>query len=297
MKKHMFSLVLIGVLMLVGIAGAAMAQPSALPVAQDAQPTIPPPTATPLPDPPPNCPEYQGQPTANRVGYYMGQGLAYLGNNQLDAARVSFACIARVIDPSYVPAWMGRARVYIRLADYDRAFMDLNTVIQLDSNLTAAYNDRGYVFMQYHDYDRARADFQRALDIDPTYTPAYSNLAVLYTLRGDYDQAIALLEEKIDTTQIDNILAQYRDPNRDRTLPILFEADHARLYALLGIVYERQALTQFENYTELYSNAGSYVDDRIGSAAGALQSRFTFELRLDDGSWMLLSDFPADSGI
>lgn len=284
MKKSVILSVLVMAMLM--LAGAAWAQ----------DPTATPPP-TPIPDPPPNCPAFADQPRESRVGYYMGEGLAYLGDNQLDQARISFSCIARVIDESYVPAWLGRARVYTRLADYERAFADLNRAAQLAPDLPAVFNDRGYLFMQWRDYERARADFERALEINPGYTPAFSNLAVLHAVLEEYDAAIALLEERINTTNIDGILDQYRDPQRDPNNPILFDTLHARLYALLGIVYERQALTNFRNYIELYNGAGIFVDDRVGSAAGALESRFTFELRLDDGSWLLLSQFPGDAGV
>ncbi|MCA9907822.1 MAG: tetratricopeptide repeat protein [Anaerolineae bacterium] len=281
MKKKLISLVLLVALLV--MANAVWAQD---------------PTATPLPEEPlPNCPAFAGEPRESRTAYYMGEGLAYLNNNQLDAARISFSCIVRVIDANYAAGWIGRARVYTRMAEYERALADLNRAVQLAPDLAAAYNDRGYLFMQWHDYPRARADFNRALESDANYAPAYSNLAVLHTLLGEYDAAIELLEDKINTTNIDGILSQYRDPNRNTDDPILFNSDHARLYALLGIVYERQALTNFRNYVELYNGAGLFVDDRVGSAAGALESRFTFELRLDDGSWLLLSRFPDDAGL
>ena len=263
---------------------------SALAAAQDATPT-------PLPEePPPNCPAFRGEPDESRVGYYMGEGITYLSNNQLTDAKNSFACIVRVIDPSYVPGWMGRARVNTRLVEYERAFADLNQAVQLAPDLAAAYNDRGYIFMQWQDYPRAEADFERALEADPDYAPAFSNLAVAYMVQGEYVEAIALLEEKINETNIDGILDQLRAPDYDPNNPIQFDRDDARLYALLGIVYERHALTNFQNYVELFNRTNQFPDDRIAQTAGALESRFTFELRLDDGSWLLLSDYPADAG-
>jgi tetratricopeptide (TPR) repeat protein len=272
------------------ITAIALFSLGALAAAQDATPT-------PLPEePPPTCPAFPGESRETRVGYYMGEGITYLGNNQLSQAKNSFACIVRVIDPSYVPGWMGRARVNTRLVEYERAFADLNRAVQLAPNLPAAYNDRGYIFMQWRDYPRARADFERALDIDPGYTPAFSNLAVAYMVQGQYDQAIALLEDKINETNIDGILDQLRAPDYDPNRPILFDPTHARLYALLGIVYERRALSNFQNYTELFNRTNQFPDDRIAQTAGALESRFTFELRLDDGSWLLLSAYPADAG-
>ena len=65
-------------------------------------------TPTPLPEePPPNCPAFQGEPRETRTGYYMGEGITFLANNQMSQAKNSFACIVRVIDTSYVPGWMG----------------------------------------------------------------------------------------------------------------------------------------------------------------------------------------------
>ena len=263
-----------------------------LAVAQEANPT-----PTPLPEEPmPVCPAFAGEARETRVGYYMGEGITYLGGNQLTQAKNSFACIVRVIDPDYLPGWMGRARVNIRLSEYERALVDLNRAVQIDPNLVAGYNDRGYLFMRWRDYPRAEADFERALEIDPDYAPAFSNLAVAYMVQGEYEDAIALLEEKIDSTNIDNILSQLRDPEYDPNEPPAFDPVDARLYALLGIVYERRALTNFQNYTEIFNRTNQFPDDRISQTAGALESRFTFELRLDDGSWLLLSDYPADAG-
>lgn len=254
-------------------------------------------TPTPLPEePPPNCPGFQGEPREIRTGYYMGEGITYLVNNQLSQAKNSFACIVRVIDTGYVPGWMGRARVNTRLVEYERAFADLNRAIQIDPDLPAAYNDRGYIFMLWRDYPRAENDFERALEIDPDYTAAFSNLAVAYIVQGQYEEAISLLEDKINTTNIDGILDQLRDPDYDPDSPILYDPLHARLYALLGIVYERQSLDRFQNYMEIFNRSQRFPDDRIAQTAGALESRFTFELRLDDGSWLLLSNYPDDSG-
>lgn len=255
------------------------------------------PTPTPLPEePPPACPAFAGESDETRVGYYMGEGITYLNGSQLAQAKNSFACIVRVIDPDYLPGWMGRARVNIRLSEYERALVDLNRAVQIDPDLAAGFNDRGYLFMRWRDYPRAEADFERALEIDPDYAPAFSNLAVSYMVQGKYDEAIELIEEKIDTTNIDGILSQLRDPDYDPNEPPAFDPVHARLYALLGIVYERRALTNFQNYTEIFNRTNNFPDDRISQTAGALESRFTFELRLDDGSWLLLSDYPADAG-
>jgi hypothetical protein len=87
-------------------------------------------------------------------------------------------------------------------------------------------------------------------------------------------------------------LAQYRDPDRRADAPpIPFDPMAARLFALQGIIYEARALNHFEAYTDLYNASGRFADERIANVTGALQSRFTFDLRLDDGSWLVLDDF------
>lgn len=252
-----------------------------------------PPTPTPLPpEPLPDCPALRGEPDDIRVGYYMGQGIAYRNAGELINAKLSFACIVEIIDPTYVPAWMGRAEIYFRLREYLRAQYDYNTALQYQPGLIAALNNRGVVFAAQRDYARAGADFQAAMDADPDYLTAYNNRAIIYVLQGDYEAAITLIEATIQRTGIEGVIAQYRDPNRpDDAEPIPFDPLAARMYALLGIIYERRALSQYDQYTYLYAESGRRADQRITAAAGAIESRFTFDLRLDDGTWLLMEDY------
>jgi len=67
-----------------------------------------------------------------------------------------------------------------------------------------------------------------------------------------------------------------------------FDPDHALSYALLGIVYEMRAR---DNYSAYMLLLGGDADQRIQSAAGALESRFSFDLRLDDGTWLFAASF------
>jgi tetratricopeptide (TPR) repeat protein len=269
MFKHAFVVIVAGLLVGFGIAAA-----------QDA-----------TPPPPPNCPAFENEPANIRTGYYMGEGIAYLNTNQLSAAELSFTCIIRVVDAAYVPAYMGRAIVYTRLRDFERAQEDYNQALQRDSTLTAAYNNRGVVFALQLDYERAADDFDRALAQDSGYLRALNNRAIVHTFLREYDEAIALLEGTINSTGVDNVLAQYRDPERAQDAPAIpFDPLAGRLYALLGTVYSARSLDNYRQYIDLYGFGGLFPDERITAAAGALESRFTFELRLDDGSWLLLDE-------
>lgn len=253
--------------------------------AQDATPT-----PIPLP-PPPICPALEGQAANIQAGYYLGEGIAYLNTNQLSSAELSFTCIIRVVDPGYYLAYLARGLTYIRLRDFPRAQQDFNQALQQQPESLAAVNNRGVVFALQFDYARAATDFERAIELNGGYLRAVNNRAIIHTLVGEYDDAITLLEAQVQATGISGVLEQYRDPNRDRNAgPILFDPLAGRLYSLLGMVYSARSLDKYQDYIDLMSLSGQFPDERIAAAAGALESRFTFEMRLDDGSWFLLDE-------
>lgn len=270
-------------ILLIAIAALALLAVPAL--AQEVEPTQP---------PPPICPAFEDESKEVRTSYYMGEGLAYYNTGQLGNAELSFTCVIRVIDSSYVLAYMSRASVYSERRAYDLALVDYNRAIQLSPDMVAAYNNRGVVYTALQEYDKAAADFDKAIDLDSSYIPGYNNRAVVYAIQGEFDEAITMLEQAIDMSGIDDVLAKYQDPNRAPDAPpIEFDPVDARAYALLGIIYSARSLDQFQDYLFLYDRAGEFPDERVRSAAGALESRFTFEMRLEDGSWMLVADlFP-----
>jgi tetratricopeptide (TPR) repeat protein len=284
MNKRNTLLILAFALILMLFAGGAMAQdePTATP-----QPT---PVAT--QEPPPDCPAFQGQSNSIRTSYYMGEGHAYLTSGQVSSAIFSFTCVIRVIDSNYVPAYMYRASAYSRLRDFDRAIRDYSTAIRLDSSLAPAHLNRGVIYAMSREFDEAAADFDRAMQIDRDYMPAYNNRAVLHAIEGEVDEAITVLETAIERSGIRNVLAAYQNPNRDPNAdPIAFDEAAAQSYALLGIMHSRKSLDDFNRYLLLVRTNRYGRDERISSAAGALESRFTFEMRLDDGTWMSVADY------
>jgi tetratricopeptide (TPR) repeat protein len=280
MKKLL--LVPVMLLVLAMLATLPIAPPAA---AQDA--TQPPqPTRTPVPI---ICPGFEGAPTEERVNYFMGEGVAYFLSGQYDEAIISFRCVTEQVDENYLDAYLYRAIVYSIRREYELALMDYSSVLEMDGSRVDVYNNRGVVNMALREYERALADFNQALEMDSNYLMAYNNRAVLYTLQRDYDAAIADLQTAIDLTGIDDVVTELTREDRpeDAEDPEYSIAD-ARPYAMLGIVYSAQALDNYDTYLLL---TGSRADDRIESAAGALESRFTFDLRLDDGTWLLSASF------
>ncbi|MBN1565510.1 MAG: tetratricopeptide repeat protein [Anaerolineae bacterium] len=241
-----------------------------------------------------DCPAFANSSTENRVTYYVGEGMAYADSGQVSRAIYSYTCIVELIDPTYVPGYMARAMLYTQRHDYELAVEDFNRVIDLQPDFLAAYNNRGIVYAAQQEYELALADFDHVLGADSGYVIAYNNRAVIYAILGDYDQAIADLEQAISVSGIDAIYAEITDPDRPAgTEDPEYNPNHAQPYALLGIIYSAQALDNYEAYLRL---KGSQSDARIQSAAGSLESRFTFELRLDDGTWLFTAAFSPIAG-
>ncbi len=235
------------------------------------------------------CESFTGSPADVRVSYYMGEGAAFFASSQLAAAVHSFSCVVEQIDTSYIPGFLSRAIVYTEQRNYDLAIEDYTSAIGLDSGLIPAFNNRGIVQVAKAEYDLALEDFNRVLELDGGNILGLTNRAVVYALQGEYELAIADLEQAIELSNIESVVEELSDLERPADAPFPeYDRDHSQAYALLGIIYSQHAL---ENYRKYLLLTGSGGDFRIQSAAGALESRFTFELRLDDGTWLLSADF------
>jgi len=234
------------------------------------------------------CDDFTESAPEERASYYMGEGAGFFSAGYYDLAIYSYSCIIQQVDENFLGAFMQRAAAYTARRDYERAIEDYTQAIAIDSSNIAALNNRGIVYAARQEYEEALADFNRVLELDANYIRAYNNRAVIAAVTGDYDTAIADLETAIEISGIGDIYAELTDPERpDNAERPEFDSEPAQSYALLGIIYSAQALDNYEAYLLL---RGSQSDQRVQSAAGALESRFSFELRLDDGTWLLSAD-------
>lgn len=267
-------------------AAASIALLAAVPAfAQDATPTR-------TPEPLPDCPAFEDEATDVRTGYYMGEGIAYLNANRLGEAQFAFTCIIRVVDPSYTLAYLARGEVFLNQRDLNRAIEDFGAAFQRDSGSVIALNNRGIAYFLLGEYDEAAADFDRALGVDGDYLPAVNNQAVTTAVQGEIDDAIALVDAAITSSGAADALVTARDPQRPSDAePIEIAGSAVRLYALRGILESQQTLGTFNAYRDLMIESNRNPDERINAAAAGLESRLTFELRLDDGSWLLRSRY------
>ncbi|MCU0464127.1 MAG: hypothetical protein MUF38_06120 [Anaerolineae bacterium] len=280
MSNRSFSLTLLVILMLMGVSGATLAQDA---------------TPTPTPDPLPDCPAFAGEDESVRRSYYMGEGEAYSATGQLFDAIFSYTCIIRVIDDQYIPAFMARASVHTRLRDFESAIADYTTVIGLDDTLAAAYNNRGVLYAAIEEGEDAAADFGRVMTLEPDNYATANNRAILHMINDEFEEALAVLQGVVTASGIEEVLTAYRNAPAGTTPdPIEFDRAAARAYGLIGIVHSQMSLALYEDYVFLGEFRSQYSpDQRIVGAAGALESRFAFEMRLDDGSWMSMQPYSA----
>jgi len=238
------------------------------------------------------CTSFASGSNTERTSYYMGEGAAFMRSGNYSAAIRAYSCIIEEIDAGYADAWYNRAAAYFARREFDLALEDYNQVISLDSGNAEAYNNRGIVYAAQGEYELALADFSSALSNDSDYINAIINRGVISAIMGDYDAAEADFRQVIEIEDLDAVIAELQDPEREDDAPVPeYNRDAIIAYALIGIIESQRAVETIDNYLYL---AGGRADSRIQSAAGALESRFEFELRFDDGSWFLLANL-ADS--
>jgi tetratricopeptide (TPR) repeat protein len=236
-----------------------------------------------------NCPAFTDASTTERSSYYMGEGAAFMRSGNYASAINSYGCIIQQIDSDFRDAYLNRAAAYVARREFDEALEDYAEAIRIDNNFSPTYNNRGVVNTAIEEYDAALADFNRALDMDSNYAAAYINRGIVSAIQSEWDNAQADFEMAIDVAGLDTIVTELRDPDRDPEAERPnYDFTIARAYALIGVIHSQRALQAYDDYLLL---TGGRADQRIQSAAGALRSRFQFELRFDDGAWMLLANF------
>jgi tetratricopeptide (TPR) repeat protein len=278
MKRFITGLTLIGLVLVTGIFSAAAQQDD-------------PPRATPL-----VCDAFAGRSTADRVNYYLGEGIAYYYAGEFRRAENSLSCIVEQIDPRSAAAFAARGQVYMAQRDFIEAAEDFGSAVNLDQTLAGALNNRGVALASRGLTARALEDFNAALSANSALLEARINRAILRSGRGDFVPAIAELEEVIAAAGLDSALADLRRPNRPANAPLPdYNPVYAQAYVILGIVQANYARASFQNYLDLTARRNVPPDTRVQSAAGALASRTSFDLNLSDGSYYLTIDFIAAS--
>ena len=117
-------------------------------------------------------------------------GTSYIEQgNQEEAIRLYTNVIKYGSPNAYVSRMRGVA--FEESKRFDKALLDYNHAIELESENTVFLIDRARVSLQLNNYDVAHVDIECALRIDPNCGVAYLNRGSLFNETGNPDQAIA----------------------------------------------------------------------------------------------------------
>src|SRR4051794_21809451 len=99
------------------------------------------------------------------------------------------------LDSANAEASYNRGRAARKKGDLARAIADYSAAIRLTPHsykgFAKTYNNRGDAYAEVGDNDCATSDFDQAINLDPGYAKAYHNRGVIHSRRGDLDRAIA----------------------------------------------------------------------------------------------------------
>jgi tetratricopeptide (TPR) repeat protein len=136
---------------------------------------------------------------------HVEEGNKYLAQNRITEAMNEFLT-AKSINPDYYPTYIGIAKAYIKLGEFEKATGQYQLAIRLlNPSYAADHVKRGEYFAARRRYKEALADYWEVLKIDPQAGNQYT-LAMRQLRLGNQKEAIKAFER---ATQIDD---DYPDP-------------------------------------------------------------------------------------
>lgn len=136
------------------------------------------------------------------------------------------------------------AKLFIYLREYNKAFLEINTVLRKDAYNTEGYFLKGIIRKDIKDTAQAISSFQTVLQIDPTYRDASIQLGLLYSGQKN-PLAIKYFDNAFrqDTTDVFPLFAKGMYYQREEALE---EAKN---------VY-RECIRRNKGYADAYQNLG-----------------------------------------
>jgi hypothetical protein len=121
---------------------------------------------------------------------YFGRASVYFKHREYDKAIADFTQVVR-LEPDFAGSYKGRALAYRRKGELDRAVADYDQIIRLEPNETLGYFGRGSIHQERGELDRAIADFDDVIRLDPKHAFAFEQRGRAYEHKGERDKAIA----------------------------------------------------------------------------------------------------------
>lgn len=130
------------------------------------------------------------EPPKNRANAYVRRGMAYLSLRDFDRAVLDLDQAIR-LDSKMTDAYGNRAVAHIARKDFDRAVQDANESLKFDPKNGGALNNRGVAYRELGDLARALADFNAAIKLDPKDPRPHFHRGVVHERMGDRTKALA----------------------------------------------------------------------------------------------------------
>ena len=82
-----------------------------------------------------------------------------------------------------------RGSAYNNTGEYDKAILDLNKAIELDSNYANAHVARGFAYNRKGEYDKAILDLNKAIELDPNHAIDYYSRGIAWLYLREWEEA------------------------------------------------------------------------------------------------------------
>ena len=179
----------------------------------------------------------------NNADLYARLAWTYIKLDDYDKAFV-YADKALAIDPGNAWGYRHRGVALHKKGEYEKSFADFDKAIELKNDFAEAYYSRGLSWNYLGDTVKAMADYNKAIEIKNDYSSAYINRGILWYNLGDYNKAITDYDKAI---KLDNDYYAYN--NRGNSLYKRGEYEKA-------ISDYTTAITLNPNYGNAYHNRG-----------------------------------------
>jgi tetratricopeptide (TPR) repeat protein len=137
----------------------------------------------------------QQQPTLPVIGGDLfTKGGDALQNQDYQGAVLDFSLFI-LLNPTFSPAYFGRAQGYLNLNQYDSALHDANQAITSASSTSSAqyganlYGLRGDIFQAQQRFDDALKDYTQSITLSPS-VQSLANRALIYAAQNNYPAAL-----------------------------------------------------------------------------------------------------------
>jgi cellulose synthase operon protein C len=105
------------------------------------------------------------------------------------------ACSSKV---ERIASGLEKGTGYVRLADWDKAHIEVRNVLQIDPKNARAYFIAGQIAEGKREIQRAFASYSKAVELDPGYVDAKVAQARIYLLAGHADKARQTVDEVLE---------------------------------------------------------------------------------------------------